>query len=96
MLTFAGSLMVCLHNISQPPSFYTLRTLWSQQGTFYIIFTEGLKFSRHMETSSSKTQGQLQQSQDEKAGLLISNPHLSPTACFFTKAHKEDNLKKNQ
>ena len=55
MLTFAGSLMVCPHNISQPPAFYTLMTLWSQQGTFYTIFTEGLKFSRHMETSSSKT-----------------------------------------
>ena len=41
MLTFAGSLMVCLHNISQPPSFYALMTLWSQQGPFYIIFTEG-------------------------------------------------------
>ena len=38
---FAGSLMVCLHNISQPPSFYALMTLWSQQGPFYIIFTEG-------------------------------------------------------
>ena len=55
MLKFAESLVVCLHNLSQPPSFYTLMTLWSQQGTFYIIFTEGSKFSRYMETSGSKT-----------------------------------------